>query len=182
MPVFGKSVRLVAMFGQRSNFGDDLAIDPRLLGVRSTNNHSPFRCSFGNKNLKNTSEKMNDVFIEYNHKIVEFQAVLTFLAITMEALLILLGLAVIVSSITQNNEGTGDSLGTSISLQPICQRQLGAFQANPLDLESVVSVPPKVSIAAKPITVAELRETAKNLGLKGVARKNKAELLSLIKV
>jgi hypothetical protein len=125
---------------------------------------------------------MNDVFIEYNHKIAEFQAVLTFLAIMMEALLILLGLAVIVSGITQNNEGTGDSLGTSISLQPVCQRQLGAFQANPLDLESVVSVPPKGSITAKPITVAELRKTAKTLGLKGVARKNKTELLSLLKV
>jgi hypothetical protein len=125
---------------------------------------------------------MNDVFIEYNQKIAEFQAVLTFLAITMEALLILLGLAAIVSGITQNNEGIRDSLDTSISLQPIYQRQLGAFQTTPLDLGSVVSVPSKALIAAKPITVAELRETAKNLGLKGVARKNKAELLSLIMV
>jgi hypothetical protein len=182
MPAFGKSVRLVAMFGQRSNFGEELAIDPRSLGVRSTNNQFLFHCSYGNKNRKPSVKKMNDVFIEYNQKIAEFQVVLTFLAIIMEALLMLLGVAAIVSGITQNNEGTGDSLGTSISLQPICQRQLGAFQANPLDLESVVSVPPKVSIAAKPITVAELRETAKNLGLKGVARKNKAELLSLIKV
>lgn len=125
---------------------------------------------------------MNDVFIEYNHKIAEFQAVLTFLAITIEVLFMLLGLAAIVSSITQNNEGARESLNASISSQPICLQQLGAFQATPLDLDSVVSVLPKGSIAAKLITVAELRETAKTLGLKGVARKNKAELLSLLKV
>jgi hypothetical protein len=125
---------------------------------------------------------MNDVFIEYNHKIAEFQAVLTFLAITIEVLFMLLGLAAIVSSITQNNEGASESLNASISSQPICPKQLEAFQATPLDLDFVVSVPPKGSIAAKPITVAELREMARNLGLKGVVRKNKAELLSLIKV
>jgi hypothetical protein len=125
---------------------------------------------------------MNDVFIEYNHKIAEFQAVLTFLAIVMEAFLLLSGLAAIVSSITQNNEGARESLNASISSEPICPQQLGAFQATSLDLDSVVSVPPKGSIAAKPITVAELRKTAKNRGLKGVARKNKAELLSLLKV
>jgi hypothetical protein len=125
---------------------------------------------------------MNDVFIEYNHKIAEFQAVLTFLAITIEVFLLLSGLAAIVSSVTQNNEGARESLNASISLEPVCPKQLGAFQATPLDLDSVVLDPPKVSIAAKPITVAELRKTAKTLGLKGVARKNKAELLSLLKV
>jgi hypothetical protein len=127
-------------------------------------------------------KKMNDVFIEYNHKIAEFQAVLTFLAITIEVFLLLSGLAAIVSSITQNNEGARESLNASISSQLICQKQLGAFHATPWDIDSVVSVLPKGSITAKPITVAELRKTAKTLGLKGVARKNKTELLSLLKV
>jgi hypothetical protein len=123
---------------------------------------------------------MNEVFIEYNHRIAEFQVVLTCLAIAMEALLILLGLAGIFSSITQDNDGGGEFLDTLIVSQPICQKQPDAFQSIPLDLEPVVLVPPKISIAPNLVTIAELRETAKSLGMKGIARKNKAELLSLL--
>ena len=126
---------------------------------------------------------MYNVFIEYNHKIAEFQIILTILATFAEVIIGVILFTGVVAAIfgepaevpaaVEEQEKTS---GILIAPQPVNQQQIPASTTIIVNAEPCKLVP----VEAKPTTVAELRMKAQTLGVKGAARKNRAELIAVL--
>lgn len=108
---------------------------------------------------------MFHVFVQYNHKIAEFQVVLTFLATAIEVLLAVFLAAGIIAFATEED-------GSEIMQQPLKLSNTDAADSPSVDEQ--IRLLPK-----EPVTLQELKIALKSVGTSGVSRMNKSQLKEL---
>lgn len=106
---------------------------------------------------------MFHVFVEYNHKIAEFQTVLTFLATAIEVLLAVFLAAGIIFATEED--------GSEITQQPL--------KLSNTDAANSPSVDEQIRLPKEPESLQELKITLKSVGTKGVSRMKKSQLKEL---